>query len=148
MAQQGPTSFRVSYHVAIEETVQGVVVGAVRVASSFTDPEFDFSYLTSDEALDACGSQGGRFARAARIRLAPLRIRYDVEPEFELSGNGRSRVNTRCAAFTNARWRPGAGFAMTYGEGACSKTRFRAVHIDKAGRLEVRARIEGARPDP
>ena len=137
---------RDAFHVAIQETAGTVLGHAIHFAQGHREPEAAFSALTSHEPLDACFFDIAGFARPTKITLAPLRIDYDVEPEFQLLGEEPERSASECVVSSHAVWRAGRGFAIERDSAACSDNRFRAARVQADGSLEVRTRPAPRQP--
>jgi len=126
-------SSRSVYHLAMDEHADAVVANAIHIASSGADDVFD--------GFSACGDQFHEFARPTRIRLAPLRIDYDIEPGFEVPRQADlqlQRNGDTCIVASRATWQPGAGFAIAPTTRGCPMDRFRTVFVRPDGSLQTR----------
>jgi hypothetical protein len=130
------------YHLAVEDGLKGTVAQAIHLADSDDNAPEAFEELLADERLDACDYHSGGFASPGRISVGPVRIAYDIEPDFVLGRIGLERLfyEDQCVASATATWRPGEGFTIDRTPGACSKERFRAAYIRSDGSVEVRTR--------
>ena len=123
------------YHLAIDEHGDAVVANAIEIATSGGADIFD--------GFGACGDSFDAFARPTRIRTAPLRIDYDIEPVFEVSRETDfqlQRNGDTCIVASRATWQPGAGFAIAPTTRACPTDRFRTVFVRPDGSLQTRVR--------
>jgi hypothetical protein len=123
------------YHLVLDEHGDAVVANAIQIASGGADDVFD--------GFGACGDTFNAFARPTRIRLAPLRIDYDIEPSFEVPAAADSRMQRHtdsCIVASRATWNPGAGFAIAPTTRPCPTDRFRTVSVRPDGSLQVRVR--------
>jgi len=133
IVQEG--SSRTVYHLAVDEYADVVVANAIDVASSGGADAFD--------GFGACGDRFGAFARPIRIRLAPLRIDYDIEPSFEVPREPDFRLQRNadaCVVASRATWQPGVGFAIAPTTSVCPTDRFRTVFVRPDGSLQTRVR--------
>jgi hypothetical protein len=127
-------NMRTLYHLAIETQDNTAVAYAVKVASSTSEapgPDSDFDL---DEATDACDPSMPGFAVPVRLRPAPLRIDYDVEPPF-LTGSQEKRRPDQCVVGSHAVWQSGKGFTIEFDRARCSETQFRTAHVDADGAM-------------
>ena len=133
VVQEG--SSRTVYHLALDEHAEAIVANAIRIASSGGDDAFD--------GFSPCGDQFYGFARPTRIRLVPLRIDYDIEPNFEVSSDTDFQLRRNgdtCIVASRATWQPGVGFAIAPTTRACPTDRFRTVFVRPDGSLQTRVR--------
>jgi hypothetical protein len=123
------------YHFVLDEHADAVVANAIQIASGGADDVFD--------GFGACGDTFNAFARPTRIRLAPLRIDYDIEPSFEVPAAAdphMQRDADMCIVASRATWKPGTGFAIAPTTRPCPTDRFRTVSVHPDGSLHVRVR--------
>jgi hypothetical protein len=126
---------RTVYHLTMDEEADAVVANAIKVASSGAADVFD--------GFGACGDSFDAFARPTRIRLAPLRVDYDIEPSFEIPREPDfqlQRNDDTCVVASRATWQPGVGFAIAPTTRACPRDRFRTVFVAPDGSLQTRLR--------
>jgi hypothetical protein len=133
VVQEGPS--RRVYHLAMDEYADAVVANAIAIASGGGADVFD--------GFSPCGDSFDAFARPMRIRLAPLRIDYDIEPSFEVPREPdfqlRRNADT-CVVASRATWQPGVGFAIAPTTRACPTDRFRTVFVRPDGSIQTRVR--------
>jgi len=135
LVQEVQGSSRTVYHLAMDESADAVVANAIHIASSGTGDVFD--------GFGACGDRFEAFARPTRIRLAPLRIDYDIEPSFEVPREAEFQLQRNadtCIVASRAAWQPGVGFAIAPTTRACPIDRFRTVFVGPDGSLHMRLR--------
>ncbi len=127
-------------HVAIESSEAGVVAHAVAVASSTTRNDSRAELYVNNSM--GSGTEFGGFARPVRIRRAPLRIDYDVEPEYTLIRDEPPyRETERCATRAQATWTRGSGFVVDHRWAPCPVHRFRSAYVRRDGLVETYQRI-------